>query len=68
MYDLGDCPACREGAGLMMNEGGWCAYVECSDCGAHTAHFAGGGTEGRPALEHGQGGQDDPRRVMYFSL
>ena len=24
----------------MMNEGGWCAYVECSDCGAHTAHFA----------------------------
>ena len=40
MYDLEDCPACRDGVGLMMNEGGWCAYVECSDCGAHTAHFA----------------------------
>ena len=40
MYNLEDCPACRDGMGLMMNEGGWCAYVECSDCGAHTAHFA----------------------------
>ena len=40
MYHLEDCPACRDGVGIMNNEGGWCAYVECSDCGAHTAHFA----------------------------
>ena len=40
MYNLEDCPACRTGVGIMTHEGGWCAYVECSDCGAHTAHFA----------------------------
>ena len=39
-YELQDCPACREGAGLMEHEGGWCCYVTCMDCGAHTAHFA----------------------------
>ena len=40
LYELQDCPACREGAGLMEHEGGWCCYVTCMDCGAHTAHFA----------------------------
>ena len=24
----------------MEHEGGWCCYVTCMDCGAHTAHFA----------------------------
>ena len=40
LYELQDCPVCREGAGLMEHEGGWCCYVTCMDCGAHTAHFA----------------------------
>ena len=40
LYELQDCPACREGAGLMEHEGGWCCYVTCMDCGAQTAHFA----------------------------
>ena len=39
MMDLADCPACREGVGSLEHEGGWCVYVECLQCGAHTAHF-----------------------------
>ena len=30
-----DCPIC-EGAALLQEENGWCVYVECLDCGAHT--------------------------------
>ena len=33
---LQDCPFCR-GAGLLEEEGGWCWYVVCADCGAQTA-------------------------------
>ena len=39
LYELQDCPACRDGAGIMEHEGGWCCYVACMDCGAQTAHF-----------------------------
>ena len=39
MVRLEDCPACREGVGSLEHEGGWCVYVECLQCGAHTAHF-----------------------------
>lgn len=34
--ELEDCPDCR-GHGVICHEGGWCVYVECADCGAHTA-------------------------------
>lgn len=37
MITLEDCPICR-GAGLLSHEGGWCVYVECLDCGAHTVY------------------------------
>ncbi len=33
--ELEDCPDCR-GMGALNHEGGWCTYVECVDCGAHT--------------------------------
>lgn len=33
--ELEECPDCR-GAGMLCSEGGWCVYVECADCGAHT--------------------------------
>ena len=36
--ELQDCPFCG-GAGLLEEEGGWCWYVMCLDCGAQTAHF-----------------------------
>lgn len=36
--ELQDCPFCG-GAGLLEEEGGWCWYVMCMDCGAQTAHF-----------------------------
>ena len=39
MIELEDCPICREGVGALEHEGGWCVYVECLQCGAHTAHF-----------------------------
>ena len=32
-----ECPDCR-GVGALCHEGGWCVYVECLDCGAHTAY------------------------------
>ena len=33
--ELEDCPFCG-GPGVMQEENGWCVYVECPDCGAHT--------------------------------
>ena len=35
---LEECPACG-GTGLLEEEGGWCWYVMCVDCGAQTASF-----------------------------
>ena len=37
--ELFDCPICR-GPGLMQEENGWCIYVECMDCGCHTAELS----------------------------
>lgn len=36
--ELLECPHCQ-GAALMEEEQGWCVYVTCMDCGAHTAEF-----------------------------
>ena len=36
--ELQDCPFCG-GAGLLEEEGGWCWYVMCLDCGAQTAQI-----------------------------
>lgn len=46
--ELEDCPYCR-GAGLMQEENGWCLYVECLDCGSHTAEFSYDGETEREA-------------------
>ena len=37
--DLLDCPHCG-GTGTIEEEGGWCVYVQCLDCGAHTAELS----------------------------
>ena len=37
--DLADCPDCG-GVGTLEEEGGWCVYVQCLDCGAHTAEVS----------------------------
>ncbi|MCI9165810.1 MAG: hypothetical protein HFF64_07405 [Oscillospiraceae bacterium] len=37
--ELQDCPLCQ-GAGCLEEEGGWCLYVQCLDCGCHTAELA----------------------------
>ena len=34
--ELFDCPLCH-GPGLLEEENGWCLYVQCLDCGCHTA-------------------------------
>ena len=36
--ELQDCPFCG-GAALLEEEGGWCFYVSCLDCGCHTAEI-----------------------------
>ena len=36
--DLQDCPLCK-GPGVLEEEGGWCFYVSCMDCGCHTAEI-----------------------------
>lgn len=36
---LEDCPCCG-GVGCVEEEGGWCVYVQCLDCGAHTAEIS----------------------------
>jgi len=38
--ELLDCPKCNTGTGLLEEENGWCVYVTCCDCGAHTAEVA----------------------------
>ena len=37
--DLAACPNCG-GIGAIEEEGGWCVYVQCLDCGAHTAELS----------------------------
>ena len=37
--NLQDCPCCGS-VGSMEEEGGWCVYVQCLDCGAHTAEVS----------------------------
>lgn len=37
--DLSECPNCG-GVGSIEEEGGWCIYVQCLDCGAHTAELS----------------------------
>ena len=36
--ELLSCPCCG-GPGLLEEEGGWCWYVMCPDCGAQTTQF-----------------------------
>ena len=36
--ELQDCPLCH-GAGLMEEEHGWCLYISCLDCDAHTVEI-----------------------------
>ncbi len=44
--DLLECPCCG-GAGIIEDEGGWCVYIQCLDCGAHTAAIPYETEEGR---------------------
>ena len=37
--ELQDCPLCG-GGGILEEEGGWCLYVQCLDCGCHTAELS----------------------------
>ena len=37
--ELQDCPYCQ-GTGVIEEEGGWCLYVQCVDCGSHTAELS----------------------------
>ena len=37
--DMQDCPVCH-GPGIGQEDGGWCVYVECLDCGCHTSEIA----------------------------
>ena len=36
--EIFDCPICH-GPGIIQEENGWCLYVECLDCGCHTAEL-----------------------------
>ena len=36
---LQECPQC-DGPALIQEEDGWCLYVECLDCGCHTAELS----------------------------
>ena len=46
--ELFECPRCH-GPGLIQEENGWCLYVECLDCGSHTAEFSYDGETEREA-------------------
>ena len=34
--EMQDCPRCH-GPALLEDEGGWCFYIMCMDCGCRTA-------------------------------
>ena len=36
--DLQECPICG-GPALLEDENGWCCYIACLDCSAHTVHI-----------------------------
>lgn len=36
--ELRECPVCHEDCAYVETEGGWCVYVQCANCGTHTAH------------------------------
>ena len=46
--ELFDCPLCH-GSGLIEEENGWCLYVQCLDCGCHTAELPYNSEEERQA-------------------
>ena len=46
--ELFDCPLCH-GSGLIEEENGWCLYVQCLDCGCHTAELSYNNEEERQA-------------------
>lgn len=37
MDELGICPVCHEDTGYVEEEAGWAIYVNCANCGTHTA-------------------------------
>ena len=37
--ELQDCPLCS-GPAVIEEEGSWCFYVMCMDCGCHTAEIS----------------------------
>ena len=45
--ELEDCPYCG-GAALLEEEGGFCWYVICTDCGSQTAEVRYDTPEARP--------------------
>ena len=63
--ELQDCPFCG-GAALLEEEGGWCWYVMCLDCGAQTGHFEYKTPDGRADLERRQGRARGPRGVSAW--
>lgn len=44
--DLQECPICG-GPAVLEEEGKWCFYVMCMDCGCHTAEAVYDGVEQR---------------------
>ena len=46
--ELFDCPLCH-GPGLIQEETGWWLYIECLDCGCHTAELSYSNEEERMA-------------------
>lgn len=44
--ELQECPICG-GTAIMEDENGWCCYVACLDCGAHTVNIGYGTDEER---------------------
>ena len=37
MIELEACPICHEDCAYIETEGNWCVYVQCPNCGTHTA-------------------------------
>ncbi len=49
--ELSECPVCHEDCGYIETEGGWCVYVQCGNCGTHTAFMPYNNDEEKKAAE-----------------
>lgn len=40
MHEFEACPICHDDSAFLEDEGGFCVYVQCPNCGTHTSFIS----------------------------